>query len=214
MTSLLYRFDSQRRIRLDTVRRFRPPVYRDLHTVMNSVLQNSTGRRLHIGGTKRAPGWEVFNIVPGGHVDHVGDARDLAAFGDNTFAEVYASHILEHFGYVTYLNPLLKEWCRVMLPGGRLRVSVPDVEVLAGILLDKTIVFKERFMAMRMMFGGQSNQYDFHHVGFTFEILSLYLRSNGFDRIRQLESFDVFADSSDKMLAGRRISLNVEAYKR
>lgn len=214
MTSLLYWFNDQRRIKLDISHAFLPPVYRDLHTVMKSVLKDASGRRLHIGGTKRLSGWEVFNIVPGGHVDHVGDAKDLTIFGDNSFAEIYASHILEHFGYVTHLNPLLKEWCRVLLPGGRLRISVPDLEVLSEILLDKSIGFKERFMAMRMMFGGQSNQFDFHHVGFTFEILSLYLTSNGFHKIRQVQSFGVFTDNSDKILAGRRISLNVEAYKR
>jgi predicted SAM-dependent methyltransferase len=214
MTTLLYRFHEEKLIRLNTDKLFPPPIYRDLHMVINTVLTPDSGRHLHIGGTKKKAGWEILNIVPGAHVDHVGDARDLSLFPDNTFTELYASHILEHFGYVKYLNPLLKEWCRVITPGGRLRISVPDLEKLSGIILDKSIGFKDRFMAMRMMFGGQSNEYDFHHVGFTFEILSLYLTSNGFGRILQVNSFDIFADSSDKVLAGKKISLNIEAWKR
>ena len=81
-------------------------------------------------------------------------------------------------------------------------------------LLDRTLTFKERFLVMRMMFGGQTNEYDFHKVGFTYEILSLYLTSNGFERVRPVPSFGVFPDSSDKVLAGRKISLNIEAWKR
>jgi predicted SAM-dependent methyltransferase len=181
--------------------------------MMEKSIDLNLSRGLHIGGTKKKPGWEILNIVPGPHVDHVADARDLSIFADETFADIYASHILEHFGYVKYLNPLLREWNRVLVPGGRLRLSVPDLEVLAEILLDKSIIFKERFIAMRMIFGGQSNDHDFHHVGFTFEILSLYLKNGGFQKIRHVKSFDIFSDSSDKVLCGRRISLNVEAWK-
>ena len=117
MTALLYRYEAEGRIRLALHRRFAPPTYRDLHLVMDSVLKPMEGRRLHVGGTKRRKGWEVLNIAPGSHVDHVGDARDLSAFADHTFAELYASHILEHFSYTFELNSLLKEWCRVLKPG-------------------------------------------------------------------------------------------------
>nr|MBP6809028.1 hypothetical protein [Chromatiaceae bacterium] len=79
---------------------------------------------------------------------------------------------------------------------------------------DPSLAFKEHFLSMRMIFGGQSNNYDFHQVGFTFKILSSYLRKNGFERIRRIKSFRLFKDSSEKIHAGRPISLNVEAWKR
>ncbi len=181
---------------------------------MNLLTDSPPERRLHIGGTKRKEGWEVLNIIPGDHVDHVGDAANLCSFPDGSFTELYASHVLEHFNYVRDMNFVLKEWCRVLTPGGRLRVSVPDLEVLAEIILDPSLAFKEHFLSMRMIFGGQSNNYDFHQVGFTFKILSSYLRKNGFERIRRIKSFRLFKDSSEKIHAGRPISLNVEAWKR
>ena len=112
-------------------------------------------RKLHIGGKVRRPGWEILNVVPGPDVDHVGDAIDLSRFADGSFAEVYASHVLEHFDYNGPLLKALKEWRRVLVPGGVLRVSVPDLDVLAHLLLQRhRLDVNQRFQIMRMMFGG------------------------------------------------------------
>ncbi len=59
---------------------------------------------MHIGGTVRTEGWEVFSIEDGPHVDHIGNAKDLSRFDNNTFIEIYASHVLEHFDYVDEIN--------------------------------------------------------------------------------------------------------------
>ena len=56
-------------------------------------------RRLHIGGTTRSDGWEVLNANAAPYVDHVGNANDLSRFADNTFVEIYASHVVEHLDY-------------------------------------------------------------------------------------------------------------------
>ena len=56
-------------------------------------------RKLHIGGKEKKEGWEIFNIFPDKDVDHVGNANDLSRFEDNSFSNIYASHILEHFDY-------------------------------------------------------------------------------------------------------------------
>lgn len=63
--------------------------------------------KLHVGGKVRKPDWEVLNIQPGPHVDHVGNANDLSQFQDNTFAEIYASHIVEHLDYTGELQSTL-----------------------------------------------------------------------------------------------------------
>ena len=52
-------------------------------------------RRLHIGGKIKIPGWEIIDVNPGPHVDHVGNAADLSRFESGTFSEIYASHVLE-----------------------------------------------------------------------------------------------------------------------
>lgn len=64
-------------------------------------------------------------------------ARDLnlgIPFPDQTFELVYHSHILEHFtrNSAAYF---LQECCRVLQPGGILRVVVPDLEQIARLYL-------------------------------------------------------------------------------
>lgn len=170
-------------------------------------------RRLHLGGTKRKDGWEVFNVQAGDHVDHIGDALDLTRFANDTFCELYAAHILEHFGYRHKLLVALHEWFRVVKPGGKIYISVPNLDVLAEMLLDKSITFSERFRVMRMMFGGQNNEYDFHYVGLNQDFLKHYLAQAGFRKIRRVTSFGIFKDTSNKCFLGRNISLNMTAIK-
>ena len=161
----------------------------------------------------RADGWEVMNALPADTVDHLGNANDLSRFADATFDAIYASHVLEHFDYQRELGDTLREWCRVLKPGGELLISVPDLEVLAELLLDKRLAPAERFMAMRMMFGGHVDAYDYHGVGLTAEFLQAYLGDAGFASMQRVERFGLFADTSDYRFAGRCISLNVRAVK-
>ena len=171
-------------------------------------------RRLHVGGKTAAPGWEVLNAVPADYVDHVGNARDLSRFGDDTFLEIYASHVLEHLDYRDELPDTLKEWRRTLVPGGRLYISVPDLDTLAKLFLEKKrLSFEERFRVMRMMFGGHVDEYDYHQVGLDEEILENYLLQAGFVGIRRVPSFGIFADTSDLVFKDVSISLNLMAEK-
>jgi predicted SAM-dependent methyltransferase len=173
-----------------------------------------TGRRLHIGGTLRAPGWEVLNAQPGPHVDHVGDAKDLSRFAEDSFDEVYASHVLEHLDPRLAMEPALKEWRRVLRPGGMLCVSVPDLEVLCELFLDRErLSVNERFTVMLMMFGGHVDPFDRHELGFDEQFLAHFLRSAGFVDVRRVPSLQRFQDTSEQEFKGRRISLNVMAEK-
>lgn len=175
---------------------------------MNSV------RRLHVGGKQRKPGWEILDAVPAPQVDHVGDARDLSAFGDATFAEIYASHVVEHFDYNNELAQALREWHRVLVPGGRLMVSVPDVDVLARLIVERErTTLEERFLLMRMIFGGHVDAYDHHQVGFNDEVLAWYLGATGFQNMRRVARLGVFEDTSDEAFHGQPISINMIAEK-
>lgn len=172
-------------------------------------------RKLHIGGWVRAEGWEILDANPAPHVDHVGNANDLSRFADGTFAEIYASHVVEHLDFVGELQATLKEWNRVLAPGGRVLISVPDLDVLAKLILDKDrLNVEERFHVVRMIFGAHADKYDYHMVGLNEEFLAGFLEAAGYVRMRRVEEFGLFEDTSSMVYKGVRISLNMIAEKR
>jgi predicted SAM-dependent methyltransferase len=174
------------------------------------IVESTAPRRLHIGGRVRVLGWEILDINPGPGVDHVSDAGNLGFFADQTFAAVYASHVLEHFDYTGNLMAALKEWNRVMMPGGTLYVSVPDLDVLARLFLDRELLsYPDRFLAMRMIFGGHMDKSDYHLVGLNEEFLTDVLRIAGFTGMQKVSSFGLFDDTSTTTLKGVPISVNI-----
>jgi predicted SAM-dependent methyltransferase len=171
-------------------------------------------RRLHIGGQIATPGWEVLDANPAPYVDHVCNARDLSQFDANTFVEVYASHVVEHFDYKYELSNTLAEWNRVLTPGGRIYISVPDMDTLARLFLDRVqLNEQERFEIMRMMFGGHLDKYDYHVVGLNEEFLAKFLQNAGYVNIEKVQSLGVFEDTSSMLFRGVPISLNMTAEK-
>lgn len=166
--------------------------------------------RLHIGGRQVRPGWQILNIQAGPGVDHVGDLSDLSAFADGCAQQIYASHVLEHVPQQR-VRATLRGLHRLLLPGGQLMVSVPDLEVLSRVILDPHTPTPTKFLAMRMIFGGQVDAHDFHYFGWTFDFMREFLREAGFARVERVESFGLFEDTSDCRPWGFPISLNVVA---
>jgi predicted SAM-dependent methyltransferase len=167
---------------------------------------------LHIGGLAARPGWKILNAQPGEAVDLVGDVRDLGKFPEACCQKIYASHVLEHVDQNDFL-PTLKGINRVLRRGGDLYVSVPDLDVLSRMFLDRTLAPEQRFHVMRMIFGGQVDEHDFHYIGLNEEIMTGFLQRAGFSSIRRVDSFGLFSDTSDFRPYGVAISLNLIASK-
>lgn len=169
--------------------------------------------RLHLGGRQVKPGWKIVNIQPGPGVDFVGSIMDLSAFGDGSVDELYASHVYEHLDYASELPKALAEAHRVLKSGGVLRVSVPDLEALMPLVVTPRLSVDDRFEVMRMIFGGQTDQFDYHYVGFTLDLLAGFLQQARFSKWKRVQEFGLFDDTSSYKFKGMRISLNVEAVK-
>jgi predicted SAM-dependent methyltransferase len=171
------------------------------------------GIKLHIGGWEKREGWVILDALPGPIVDYVGSCNDLSFLEDESCSEVYASRVLEHLGYTGDLQKALKEIHRVLKTGGRLRASVPDLDILCRLFLHPSLDVKARFHIMRMIFGGRTTDYDIHYVGLNFEFLEDFLLDASFHGIRRVSQFGVFQDTSTLVFGGVPISLNVEAWK-
>ncbi|RED52516.1 class I SAM-dependent methyltransferase [Aestuariispira insulae] len=172
-----------------------------------------TPLRLHIGGKEPKAGWTILNAQPGDHVDIVGDCRDLSQFADGSVADIYISHTLEHLSYAGELVPTLKGFHRVMKPGARLLISVPNMDVLCRMITHEGTDTKMRYQLMRMLFGGQVDDWDYHKVGFTPDLLAAFLGEAEFETVEQVPFFGLFQDASELKIGNVPISLNVIAYR-
>lgn len=147
------------------------------------------------------------------HVDYVGDCRDLSFLADASCEEVYASHVVEHLGYDRGVSDALKEFHRVLVPGGRLRLSVPDMDTLCSLFVHPQTDLNEKFHLMRMLFGGRLDAADVHLAGFNFDFLRDFLTRAGFRTIHRVPEFHEFEDTSRARFRGILVSCNIQAFK-
>lgn len=183
---------------------------------IDDLLQVPAGDKLHIGGREARPGWKILDIQPGPGVDYVGDIRNLAQFRDGEFSAIYSSHVFEHLSYQNELLGALTEIHRILAPGGKLFVSVPDLDTLCRLFVHGQATAEDRFYIMRMMFGGQMDEHDFHRVGLNHDFLGSFLFTASFRQIYRVPEFNFFdntEDSSSKRYKGVLISLNMVAIK-
>jgi predicted SAM-dependent methyltransferase len=172
--------------------------------------------KLHIGGQQAHPDWQILDIEDRPEVDFVGDAQDLSQFEDGSIEMIYASHVLEHFHYGVgdELMNTLREWFRVLEPGGHLLISVPNLRTLCELYGRPDLGPEDRYHLMRIIFGGHTNEFDVHRVGFDPDILVSYLHGAGFEEWMVLDvGFDLFEDCSLVEFKGVMVSLNMMATK-
>jgi len=179
----------------------------------NTRNEEAVNRRLHIGGVEQKDGWEILNTIKGEFVDHVRQADDLTVFEENSFIEIYASHVLEHMDFTGEIQNALKEWFRVLTPGGKIYISIPDLDVLARLFLNKDLSLDDRFYVVKMIFGGHIDQHDYHKVGLDEELLTNFVSNAGFTNITRVDEFGLFNDTSNFKYAGTPISINIIAIK-
>jgi predicted SAM-dependent methyltransferase len=147
-------------------------------------------------------------------VDVVARIDSGLPFDDGVADLIYAAHILEHFPHGE-VPAILAEWRRVLRPGGQLLVAVPDLDVIAGLLVSRRGWFTPPNAPwVGLIYGGQKDEYDFHKTGFTAPYLAHLLQKAGFGTVRKVDRFlDVDAGDTtwSPLPFGVNISLNMRA---
>lgn len=145
------------------------------------------------GDGKIGPEWVTVDAVKKPHVDHVAQwGADPLPFKPNTFNLVYASHVLEHIPWFRTIDAL-KDAHRIIRPGGKIEVWVPDFAYLVRCYRDGMCGDDWRkhnddddpmvWMNGRIFtYGGPQGLADpnWHRAVFDYDYLSLCLRKAGF----------------------------------
>jgi ubiquinone/menaquinone biosynthesis C-methylase UbiE len=84
--------------------------------------------RLYIGcGADKRPGWVCIDANPDLAPDVVALADKLPMFADGSAAAIEACHLFEHLP-ITEARAALREWWRVLAPGGMLMLELPNLQ--------------------------------------------------------------------------------------
>jgi predicted SAM-dependent methyltransferase len=135
--------------------------------------------RLHIGGSEVKPGWTLMNRHAKPGVDVVGDGSDLSMFANHSVAEIYAPFVYQRFGFRTELPNALLEAFRVLIPGGVLRLCVPNLENIAKLFSEAKLETQHRYQLTTLLYGEQLDENDFNRSAWAFELLAHMLTSWG-----------------------------------
>lgn len=135
--------------------------------------------RLDLGGAAAPYAPDEYQTVDlFGDPDIRADVRDLPLV-DGSVDAIWASHVLEHLA-IADVPIALAEWLRVLAPGRRAIIRVPNFDYVAKYWLTGP----DRAWAEAMVFGRQTDEGEFHRSAFTAAILRADLEAVGFEVLR------------------------------
>jgi len=139
--------------------------------------------KINIGSrNKPLPTYINIDVNPENHLaDVIDNGFELSKFEDDSIDEVLSIHMFEHLSFKES-KLALECWFKKLKKGGVLRISVPDAEKSAALMLltgDRTI---------EAMFVGrqrENDQWDFHKSVYTKQWLKTDLEKIGFGDVKE-----------------------------
>jgi predicted SAM-dependent methyltransferase len=152
------------------------------------------------------------------HVHYIHTVEKLPMFADNSVNLIYCCHCLEHLSHLE-VPGVLAEWCRVIKPGGILRLAVPDFDKILTIYRETGEDMNE---IQAVLMGGQDYQYNFHKIAFNHAYLAGLMQNAGLRDVKEWQAgkdeLTTFDDWSRRPLKVKGkpypISLNLEGIKK
>lgn len=135
------------------------------------------GEKLEVGaGYRPTPGYIHQDIRPGDHIEIVCDLREIDSFVGQGWAEIRATHVMEHFSPAEGLE-IMRKVHELLLTGGIFYIEVPNFAWqtkahAAGEISDMQAVY--------YVYGEQDYPENTHKNGYTMETIAKDLTEAGF----------------------------------
>ena len=155
-------------------------------SIVESKLDLSKVERLEVGsGEAPRDGYTHLDIRGGlPHLDLIADFGELP-FENNQLMEIFCSQVIEHIPRWRRLD-VLREWYRVLRPGGVLRGNCPNLDGwLEHYVRNKHNGLNYTEFIDRV-YGGQEDAFNVHYTGFTPESLKEELYKAEFTQVNIL----------------------------
>jgi len=169
-------------------------------------------KKLHLGcGSNIKEGYLNTDIYKGSGIDEIFSMSDIP-YKDDSFEEIYCEHALEHLDHYEALEAI-KEMNRILQPGGKLILKIPNLEECLKNLLSVESCningyksedwYKYTIFGIQKSTNGEPKESQFHRTGFlSSEIIEL------------LEKHNFIIYNSKKYDGYGTPSLSIEAYKK
>ena len=158
--------------------------------------------KLHLGcGPHIKPGWENLDLQPGNGGKQADLTKPLPYLKDSV-SYIFSEHFIEHISREQGVK-MLKECFRVLKPGGVLRISTPNLEVLVLDYLDNKLtrwgsVWLPNTRAQLINEGMRSWG---HQFLYDIEELTLVLEEAGFQQVNIVS----YMKSNDNALSDQEV---------
>lgn len=144
--------------------------------------------KLHLGcGNRRLPGFlHIDQDEKSDDLDYCQDIKDLSNFENDSVDEIYSCGTIVYFDRYEVVD-VLKEWRRVLKPGGILRTSIADFNKMVKVYQDGKDLDSRGILGP--LFGrweiddGDSKKIIYQKTAYDFKSLKKVLTKNGFKNV-------------------------------